>query len=73
MLATLKERLKKIGIEIELSVNYPWVYLDSVNGNRVNEVFCSEYYFCIGFMPIRLGNFQFNDLNEIFKVIRKYV
>lgn len=68
----LKERLQKIGIEIEISSNFPWVYLDKVNGNRVDEVFYLEHYFCIGFSPIKLGQFKFNDLSEIFKVIRKY-
>jgi hypothetical protein len=25
--------LKKIGIELELIENYPWIYLRSINGN----------------------------------------
>ena len=28
-------RLKRIGIELELSSNYPWIYLEKVNGNQV--------------------------------------
>jgi hypothetical protein len=29
-------RLKKIGIELELMGNVPWIYLSKVNGNRYN-------------------------------------
>jgi hypothetical protein len=65
-------RLKKIGFQVKLAGNYPWVYLDEVNGMRVEEVFYSEHYFCIGFMQMKLGTFRFNDFSEIFKVIRKY-
>ena len=28
-------RMKRIGITLELVGNYPWIYLDSVNGNRI--------------------------------------
>ena len=31
------ERLKKININIILHGNYPWIYLDSVNGNKIKE------------------------------------
>ena len=30
-------RLKKIGIELELIGNYPWIYLRSVNGNWIKD------------------------------------
>ena len=65
-------RLKKIGIDVKLAGNFPWVYLDEVDGKRVNEVYWSEHYFCIGFMNYQLGTFRFNEFSEIFKVIRKY-
>jgi len=66
-------RMEKLGVKLELSSNYPWVYLDKVNGNTVDDKFRSDHYFTIGFMPIRFnGEFKFTDLNEIFKVIRKY-
>ena len=65
-------RLKKIGIDVKLAGNYPWVYLDEVDGKRVDEIFWSEHYFCIGFMNYKLGTFRFNEFSEIFKVIRKY-
>jgi hypothetical protein len=73
-LIALRERLSKIGIEIGMSSNYPWVYLDTVNGNRVTEIYQSDHYFTIGFMSIRDENeFRFTNLKEIFLVIRKYL
>ena len=67
------ERLKKIGITVELVGNYPWIYLDKVNEQKVTEKFESNHGFTIGFLPIRANKpFQFTDLTEIFKIIRKY-
>ena len=67
------ERLKKIGIEVELWSNYPWIYLDKVNGVSVEEVFRGNHGFTIAFHPIRPGQeLQFTDITEIFKILRKY-
>ena len=68
------ERLKKIGIEIELHGNYPWIYLHSVNGNIVKEKLHSEYAFTIAWMPIRNDQeLRFIDEQyKIFEIIRKY-
>jgi hypothetical protein len=67
-------RLKKIGIEIELFANWPWIYLNSVNGITVTEKLYSKHGFTIAFMPIRLNQeLKFTDISEIFKVIRKYI
>lgn len=66
-------RLKKIGINITLVANYPWIYLDTVNGKKVVEVFEAKHGFTIAFLPIKLGKeSKFTDLKEIFKIIRKY-
>ena len=70
----LINRMSKIGIELKLSMNYPWIYLDYVNGTRVTERFMSKHGFTIAFMPIRLNQeLQFTDLKEIFNLIKKYV
>ena len=37
VLNRLVPRLKKIGIEIEMSGNIPWIYLEKVNGNRIRK------------------------------------
>jgi hypothetical protein len=69
----LRNRLLKIGITIEMISNYPWIYLDKVNGNVVKEKYFANHGFTIGFNPARVGDvFSYTDLKEIFKIIRKY-
>ena len=73
-LTKFRARLLKIGIELELVSNFPWIYLDKINGQRVTEKFQAEHGFCIGFHPWKEGvEFKFTDQKEIFKLIRKYV
>ena len=68
------ERLKKIGIEVELVGNYPWIYIDKINGKRVTERFEGNHGFTIAFLPVRNDQeMEFTDIAEIFKLIRKYV
>ena len=67
------ERLERIGIKVELFRNYPWIYLDKVNGIRVTEKFEANHGFTIAFCPIRKDQeLQFTDITEIFKILRKY-
>ena len=67
------ERLKKINIIIELSSNYPWIYIDRINSKSVTEKFRAEYGFTLAFMPIRKNQeLEFTNIKEIFKLIRKY-
>lgn len=67
-------RLKKIGIEIELVGNYPWIYINKINGQRVTEIFLGNHGFTAMFTPIKLGQTaEFTDIKEIFKLIRKYI
>ena len=69
----LRNRLLKIGITIEMISNYPWIYLDKVNGNAVKEKYFANHGFTIGFNPARIGDvFSYTDLTQIFKIIRKY-
>ena len=72
-LDSLKERLLKIDIDIEYSASIPWVYLNKINGVRVTEVYQANHGFCIGLLPLKEDrDFKFNDISEIFKLIRKY-
>lgn len=64
-------RLKKNNIHIELSSNYPWIYLDKINGNVVYEKYLGNHGFTLAFFNIN-GTIGFNDLKLIFKIIRKY-
>jgi len=67
-------RLKAIGIELELVLNYPWVYLYKVNGQYIVEKQDSDHGFTIGYLPIRPDqSFKFKELDNTFKVIRKYL
>ncbi len=66
-------RLEKIGIGVELVGNYPWIYLDKINGVRVTEKFQGNHGFTIAFLPVRVDReLRFTDITEIFKLIRKY-
>ena len=67
------ERLNKIGIDIQLSANIPWIYIDSINNKRVTEKFKSNYKFTLAFSPIKKDKeIVFSDIAEIFNLIRKY-
>ena len=67
-------RLKRIGIDIEIWSNYPWIYLAVINGKRVIEkTDDSNHGFNIAFLPIKRDvELQFTDISAIFKLIRKY-
>ena len=72
-LGTFVRRLEKIGIKVELVGNYPWIYLDKINGRQVTERFRGEHGFTIAFEPVKVGKqLKFTDIIEIFKLIRKY-
>ena len=73
-LNTFMSRMKKLGIEIELSGNVPWIYIDKINKKRVLEKFAANHGFTIGFYPSKIGGkFEMLDIGETFKLIRKYV
>jgi hypothetical protein len=68
------ERLKKIGIEVKLVGNYPWVYIDEICGVKVKEKFEGNWGFTLIFLPARTDSppSEFTDITKIFKLIRKY-
>ena len=72
-----RERLKKIGIEIELKGNAPWIYLESVNGNKVKpeDWLNANHGHCIAWFPKTIhDDFKLNwyDIELTFNIIRKY-
>lgn len=68
------DRLAKIGIEVELLGNYPWVYLAKVNGASVNETYMANHGFTAFWEPIRADQeIRFSDRREVFKMIRKMI
>ena len=69
------QRMKKLNIKIEMWSNYPWIYIDKVNGNKIQreDYFHANHGFTIGFHPIKPDQvFEFTDIGEIFKLIKKY-
>ncbi len=73
VLDRLVSRLQKIGIEVELTGNYPWIYLDKINGVRVTEKFQGNHGFTVAFLPIRNDQkMEITNIGEVFKIIRKY-
>lgn len=69
------ERLKKIGIDVKLSGNYPWVYIDEICGIKVKEKFEGNHGFTIIFLPVRNDSppSDFTDIKKIFQLIREYI
>jgi hypothetical protein len=66
--------MNRIGIDIELFSNIPWIYINSINGKRVTETFEANHGFTVAFLPVRVDKeIEFTDITEIFKLIRKYV
>lgn len=64
-------RLKRIGIEVEMSSNVPWLYLDKVNGREVTERYMAEHGFTAMWMPISLDKvIEFSDRRVVFEKIR---
>ena len=63
-------RLNKIGVAVKLSANYPWIYLDEVNGEFVTEKYRSEHGFTAFFF---VHSVKFSDRREVFKLIRTYI
>ena len=68
------DRMKSININIKLVGNYPWIYIDEINGKRVTEKFEGNHGFTIAFLPVRSDReLEFTDISEIFKLIRNYI
>ena len=66
------KRMKKLGIDIKLAGNAPWIYINEINGKRVTERFEANHGFTIAFYPMRDEFVEFTDITEIFNLIRKY-
>lgn len=73
-LEILRNRLLKIGIEVTFAGNYPWIYLNTVNGKRITEkTGDSNHGFNIAWLPInRNKSLTLTNTTEMFKIIRKY-
>lgn len=63
-------RLAKIGIELELIGNVPWVYLKSVNGIPVTEKKNARYGYCVDYM---IDKRHLNFRKDLFAKVRELV
>jgi len=75
-LSTLRQRMQRIGIEIEFVGNFPWIYLDRVNGIRIRqEDFTANHGFNIAWFGIRNEDKikLAEDPKIIIALIRRYV
>lgn len=63
-------RLQKLSINVELSGNYPWIYLDRVNGMKVKGKFMANHGFT-AFVLSKDGVVKFSNKREVFKKIRQ--
>lgn len=64
-------RLKKIGVEVDFRSNYPWVYLNSVNGKMVKGNFHANHGFTAFFLPTKPDTSErFSDRRAVFQKIR---
>jgi hypothetical protein len=76
VISILVRRLRRCGIEIELVGNYPWIYLDKVNGIRIkSEDFTANHGFNIAWYGIRNEDKirLAEDPKTIIALIRRYV
>ena len=72
-LTAFVDRLRKININVKLAGNYPWIYIDEINGKRVVEKFEGNHGFTVAFLPAMVGKeLHFTNITEIFKLLRKY-
>ena len=67
----LIKRLEKIGIKIEIVSNFPWLYLDKVNGKKVTENYNANHGFCIGYYTKTIASDRRVVFNKIREVLNK--
>lgn len=71
VLQILTSRLKRIGIDITLNGNLPWVYLSHVNDIKVEGTYMAEHGFCAFMLPMKKdGVVKFTNRREVFNKIR---
>jgi hypothetical protein len=65
------ERLRNIGVTVELCGNFPWVYLQKVNGVLVKCKFLAEHGFTAFFLSEKGA--KFSDRRVVFSKIREMI
>jgi len=71
-ISSFVNRLKKIGIDVRLVSNFPWVYMETVNGKKVQGKFLANHGFTCFFQPVRADQVEhITDISKVFKKIRQ--
>lgn len=60
-----RNRLTKIGVDIKLGANVPWIYIDSINGKDVTETFRAEHGFTVAFLPMEFVNYLLLQIRHL--------
>jgi len=68
IIAKFVQRLKRIGVDVELVLNYPWVYMNKVNGVLVTEDFMANHGFTAFF--VARGE-RWSDRRKVFQKVRE--
>lgn len=68
IIASFVKRLSRIGVDVELIANYPWVYMNKVNGVLVTEDFMANHGFTAFF--VARGE-RWSDRRKVFAKIRE--
>jgi len=66
--AKFLQRLERIGVDVELIANYPWVYMNKVNGAPVTGTFMAKHGFTAFFVARRE---RWSDRRKVFAKIRE--
>lgn len=67
-ITSFHNRLAKIGIDVTFTGNYPWVYLDKVNGKVVRERYEGNHGFTVFFTG---KEDTITNIPRIFKKLRQ--
>jgi len=68
LIANFVKRLNRIGVDVELVANYPWVYMNKVNGVLVTEDFMANHGFTAFFVA---REERWSDRRRVFAKIRE--
>jgi hypothetical protein len=71
VLDSFVERMKLLGIEVQLGGNAPWIYLEYINGHRVKkeDYYLGNHGFTIAWYA---DDMQITDVSKTIALIRKY-
>lgn len=72
VIQTFVRRMNKLGYKLQLVFNFPWIYLESINGKGVFEKQFSEHGWTIALYPLQKEGVNFINLSQTIKLIRKY-